>query len=58
MHEEVRRLTKELLLAEESESKAREELDGCVEIYAQWEIEREERKEEVDKLRVAIETYL
>ncbi len=54
----MRRLTKELLLAEESENKAKEELDGCVEIYAQWEVEREERKAEVEKLRVAIETYL
>jgi hypothetical protein len=29
-----------------------------VEIYGQWELEREERRLEIDKLRVAIETYL
>jgi chromosome segregation ATPase len=58
LYDEVRRLTKELLLSEESEKKVKEELARCVDIYGQWETERDELKSEIDKLKTGVETYL
>lgn len=46
------------MLSEESEKKVREQLSNCLQIYGQWEQEREEKRIEMDELKLGIETYM
>jgi chromosome segregation ATPase len=58
MYEEMRRLRKELMLAEDNERKVKEELGRCLEIYTRWEAERDSSQAELNALKAGIADYL
>ena len=57
LYEEIRRLSRELLISEENEKRVRDELESCLEIYGQWEEERDKRGREMTAMREGVETY-